>query len=68
MSQKLNKGGVILIGYNVMFLAFLFVGPSIIFGKFNNSIILTLIGLAIMGLACSLIIIPVLPDMIESIE
>lgn len=64
----MKKTGVILIGYIIMMVAFLFIGPSIIFGLDNNSIILTVIGIILMGLGSAATIIPLLPDMIEAIE
>lgn len=68
LTAKIKKTGVILIGYNVIFIAFLFIGPSVLFGPNNDSAVISMIGLAILGFGCGMIIIPILPDMIESIE
>lgn len=54
-------------GYGVMSVSMFLVGPSILLGLIDSPTI-TLIGLCIMGFGCGMIIIPVLPDMIESTE
>lgn len=54
-------------GYAILSVGMFFIGPSLILG-FQNSPALVLLGLAIMGIGCGMIIIPVLPDMIEAIE
>lgn len=68
LTKKFKRGGLILIGYIILFIAFLFIGPSYLFGVDNNSAAMTVVGLGILGLACSMVIIPLLPDMIEAIE
>ena len=55
------------IGFTVMSLSMLLIGPSWILGLPDNSYII-LFGLAMLGSACGLVIIPVLPNMIEAIE
>jgi len=58
---------VICIGYLIVTIAFFFVGPSQLLGIYNSPMI-TVFGLALMGFGCGMIIIPIMPDMIESIE
>jgi hypothetical protein len=43
------------------------VGTSKLLGIYNSPAFI-IIGLAVMGFGCGMIIIPVLPDMIESVE
>jgi len=50
-----------------MGLGMFLVGPSLLLGIVDSPII-TVIGLCIFGFACGMIIIPLLPDMIESAE
>ena len=45
----------------------LLVGPSYMLGFYDSSKI-TMTGLCFLGLGCGMIVIPVLPDMIESVE
>ena len=45
----------------------LLVGPSQILNIYNSPAFIIL-GLAVMGFGCGLIIIPVMPDMIESVD
>lgn len=58
---------MILIGYFILVIALFFIGPSQILG-FYNSPALTILGLAIMGFGCGMVVIPILPEMIEAIE
>ena len=44
-----------------------FIGPSQLLGFYDSPAIVVL-GLAIMGFGCGMIIIPILPEMIEAIE
>lgn len=50
-----------------MTVAFLLIGPSRFLGLYNSPAFIIL-GLAIMGFGCGMIIIPVMPDMIEAVE
>ncbi len=63
----MQKRGVILIGYMVVCVSFILIGPSEMLRIYNSSNI-TIIGLCIMGLGCGMIIIPILPEMIEAVE
>lgn len=58
---------VIFLGYFILTVACFLIGPSKILG-FYNSPTLILLGLCFMGFGCGLIIIPIMPDIIESIE
>lgn len=51
----------------LMALGMFLVGTSKIIGIYNSSAFI-IIGLAIMGFGAGMIIIPILPDMLESIE
>ena len=63
VSKTWNKPKQMIAGNLVMVLAFLFLGPSPLF--FHKSLTLNLIGLLLIGVACSLIYIPSMPHMIE---
>ncbi len=65
MTQKYTKSAVIFAGYGIISIGMFLVGPSQLL-RIIDSEIITLIGLCIMGLGCGMIIIPVMPDMIES--
>lgn len=67
LTEKFKKTTVILLGYILMALGMFLVGTSKILG-FYNSPAFVIIGLAIMGFGAGMIIIPILPDMLESIE
>jgi cyanate permease len=67
LTSKIRKPGVICIGYMILFVAVLLVGPSKVLGLYNSPAFIIL-GLAIMGFGCGTIIIPIMPEMIESIE
>lgn len=67
-TKIIRKGGVILLGYFVSIIAYLLIGPSVIFGPYYNSGVVTMIGYSMLGFACSMIIIPILPDIIEAVE
>jgi len=67
LTGKLKKSGVIFLGYGFTSCGMFLVGTSKLIG-FYNSPAFIILGLAIMGLGCGMIIIPVLPDMIDSVE
>lgn len=67
LTHKLQKTAIIFYGYAVIVVAMLFIGPSLMLGFYNSSYLI-LLGLAIMGFGCGMIIIPILPDMIDAIE
>ncbi len=67
MTSKIRKPGVILIGYSLLTMGMFLVGPSKLLGIYNSPSFIIL-GLAITGFGCGMVIIPVLPDMIEAAE
>jgi hypothetical protein len=67
MTSKMRKPGVIFIGYSILTIGMFLVGPSKILGLYNSPAFIIL-GLAIVGFGCGMIIIPILPDMIEAAE
>lgn len=67
ITSNMKKSGVICIGYMIVCLSFFLIGPSQLLGIYNSPSI-TVVGLAIMGFGCGMIIIPIMPDMIESVE
>jgi len=67
MTSKMRKPGVIFIGYSILTIGMFLVGPSKLLGLYNSPAFIIL-GLAIVGFGCGMIIIPILPDMIESAE
>ena len=67
LTSRLKKSGVICLGYIVLSIGLLLVGPSQILNIYNSPAFIIL-GLAVMGFGCGLIIIPVMPDMIESVD
>jgi hypothetical protein len=67
LTSKIRKTGVISIGYMILFVALILVGPSQVLGIYNSPAFIIL-GLALMGFGCGTIIIPIMPEMIEAIE
>jgi len=67
LTARLRKPAVILLGYGLTGTGMFLVGTSKMLGIYNSPAFIIL-GLAIMGFGCGMIIIPVLPDMIEAIE
>ena len=67
LTEKLQKRAVILLGFTIISVAVFLIGPSKLL-KMNNSPVLIILGLSVMGFGCGMIIIPVMPEMIESIE
>jgi MFS family permease len=67
LTSKFRKPAVILFGYGLTSLGMFLVGTSKLIGIYNSPAFIIL-GLAIMGFGCGMIIIPVLPDMIEAVE
>ncbi len=67
LTEKFKKTTVIIFGYLLMALGMFLVGTSKIIGIYNSPAFI-IIGLAIMGFGAGMIIIPILPDMLESIE
>ena len=66
-TEKLPKRAVILFGIFLMSVGMFFVGTSKSLGL-ENSPIMIMLGLAIIGAAAGMISIPVLPEMLEAIE
>jgi hypothetical protein len=54
-------------GYLIMSTGMFLVGPSKLLGLYNSPAFIVL-GLAIVGFGCGMIIIPILPDMVEAVE
>ena len=54
-------------GYLLTSAGMFLVGTSKLIGMYNSPVFI-LLGLAIMGFGCGMIIIPVLPDMIQALE
>ena len=67
LTARFRKPAVILFGYALTSLGIFLVGTSKLIGIYNSPAFIIL-GLAIMGFGCGMIIIPVLPDMIDSVE
>lgn len=67
LTERLRKSAVIMFGYSIASLAMFIVGTSSLFLIPNNPEAVVL-GLAFLGFGCGMINIPVLPDMIESVE
>jgi hypothetical protein len=63
----MRKSGVIFIGFCITCLASFLIGPSKLLGIYNSPALI-IFGLAILGVGCGMIIIPMMPDMIESVE
>lgn len=66
-TEKLPKRAVILLGILLMSIGMFFVGTSRTLGL-ENSPIMIMVGLMIIGAAAGMISIPVLPEMLEAIE
>ena len=67
LTSKFKKSTVILLGYSFTAVGIFFVGTSKLLGVQNTPAFI-IFGLAVMGFGCGLIITPVLPDMIDSVE
>lgn len=67
LTSRFQKTAVILMGYILTSGGMFLVGTSKLIGMYNSPVFI-LLGLSIMGFGCGMIIIPVLPDMIESVE
>ena len=71
VTAKIKKRGVILIGFVLATLAMLMIGGSDFlegFMNFKSQPVFIFLGLCLMGFGLSFISIPVLPEMLESIE
>lgn len=67
MTSRMRKTGVILIGYSILSIGMFLVGPSKLLGLYNSPAFIIL-GLAIVGVGLGMVIIPVLPEMLETTE
>ena len=65
--KKISKRVLIIIGFVIFGIAFLFIGPSRVFFFAEPSVLLVWIGLALIGVAASLSFIPIFPELIESV-
>jgi MFS family permease len=67
MTSKMRKTGVIFCGYLFVSVGLFLIGPSKLFNLSDNPSYI-IMGLSILGFGAGMIIIPILPDMIDSIE
>lgn len=67
LTQKFKKSAVICFGYVIISIGLFLIGPSKMLGLYNAPAVIIL-GLLSLGFGCGMIIIPVMPDIIESIE
>lgn len=67
LTSKFKKTAVICFGYAVVSIGLFLIGPSKLLGLYNSPSLIIL-GLSFLGFGCGMIIIPVMPDMIESVE
>ena len=68
LTRKIEKRGLILIGYLLVAFALLMIGGSAIIPAFYNNPEVPFMGLIIIGLAGSMISIPILPEMLDAVE
>ena len=68
LTQRMKKRGIILIGFIQITFAMLMIGGSDSLFEFQKQPVFIFIGLCIVGLSAGMITIPVLPEMLESIE
>eukprot|EP00356_Strombidium_inclinatum_P013183 CAMPEP_0170503190 /NCGR_PEP_ID=MMETSP0208-20121228/43932_1 /TAXON_ID=197538 /ORGANISM="Strombidium inclinatum, Strain S3" /LENGTH=160 /DNA_ID=CAMNT_0010782713 /DNA_START=943 /DNA_END=1425 /DNA_ORIENTATION=+ len=73
LTRRMQKRGIILIGFFIVTVAMLMIGGSnwldeMMMTRFNGSPIYIFIGLTLIGLSAGMISIPVLPEMLECIE
>lgn len=67
LTTHIKKRGVILIGYLIVTISLIMIGPSLMLGRFDSPFII-FVGLCLMGSGCAIIIIPILPEMLEATE
>jgi hypothetical protein len=67
LTERYKKSAVIFMGYLLMCVSLFFIGPSKLL-EFYNSSGYILLGLSIMGFGAGMITIPIMSEMIESVE
>lgn len=68
LTQRIKKRGIILIGFIMITIAMLMIGGSDQLFEFQKQPVFIFLGLCIIGLSAGMISIPVMPEMLESIE
>ena len=68
LTQKIQKRGIIIIGFIVITFAMLMIGGSDALIEFQKQPVFIFLGLCMIGLSTGMITIPVLPEMLESAE
>lgn len=68
LTQRMRKRGVILIGYIFISVAMLMIGGSESLFEFQKQPVFIFLGLVILGLSMGMVSIPVLPEMLETVE
>lgn len=68
LTQRMRKRGVILIGYILISVAMLMIGGSESLFEFQKQPVFIFLGLVILGLSMGMVSIPVLPEMLETVE
>ena len=67
LTERFKKTAVIFMGYSLICLSLFFIGPSKLLGFYNSPAYIYL-GLSIMGFGAGMITIPIMPEMIDSVE
>ena len=68
ITQKMQKRGIIIIGLMIITIAMLMIGGSDSLLEFQKQPVFVFLGLCMIGLSTGMITIPVLPEMLESVE
>mgnify|MGYP002632962513 CR=1 FL=1 len=67
-TQRIQKRGIILLGFVQVTFAMLMIGGSDSLIEFQKQPVFIFLGLCMIGLSAGMVTIPVLPEMLESIE
>jgi len=68
LTSKVKKRGIIICGFIIISIAMQMIGGSNLIFEFQKQPVYIFLGLVLMGLSAGMITIPVLPEMLESIE
>ena len=68
LTQRVERRGVILVGWMMIILAMLMLGGTNWIPGFYNNSDLIFVGLMIIGLSAGMVSIPILPEMLEAVE
>ena len=68
LTSKVKKRGIIICGFVIISIAMQMIGGSNLIYEFQKQPVFIFLGLVLMGLSAGMITIPVLPEMLESIE